>query len=229
MGGVMRGGALVMVAVAIAGCGSKKQPPSDADKGNPEATKAVRVDAVRAFLDPEAVKKYDDSAVVVVRNTSEKIANGVTVELKWPQGYSTKQDEAIVLPPGERGIFLLGRFDAPPEATGQPKAEVRVDGLVAPKQSAPPVKFSGLKVSGCKASGTASNEFKRNHPGVSGLVAGLRDGKIVTAGSIFFPEPGLTPGDETKFHATLEPFCPKGGVDEVVAFAQLSEADLQDP
>lgn len=225
----IRGAALAVVLTAVAGCGSQKQPPSDADKGDPQAAKAVRVEAVRAWLDPEAVKPYDDSAVVVVRNTSDQIAGGVTVELKWPQGYSTKQDQAIAVPPGERGIFLLGRFDAPPEATGQPKAEVRVDGLVAPKQPSPPVSFSGLKVSGCKATGTASNDFERNHPGVSGLVAGLRDGKIVTGGSIFFPEPGLVPGKTTRFDATLEPLCPKGEVDEVVAFAQLSQADLQNP
>lgn len=229
MGGGVRGGALlVAMAVVVAGCGSK-QPPSDADKGNPQAAGAVKVEAVRAWLDPDATKDYDDSAVVVVRNTSDRIANGVTLELKWPQGYSTKQDQAIVVPPGERGVFLLGKFDAPPEAKGQPKAEVRVDGLVEPKHPDPPVEFEGLKVSGCKATGTASNRFERNHPGVSGLVAGLKDGKVVTAGSIFFEEPGLTPGDRTRFTASLEPLCPEGGVDEVVAFAQLSEADLQDP
>lgn len=225
----MRGGALVaLVAIAVAGCG-KKQPPTDADKGDPAATRAVKVEAVRAWLDPEATKDYDDSAVVVVRNTSDKIANGVTLELKWPQGYSTKQDEAIVVPPGQRGVFLLGKFDAPPEVTGDPKAEVRVDGLVAPKHRGTPVEFDDLEVTGCEVTGTASNRFKRNHPGVSGLVAGLKDGKVVSGGSIFFEEPGLTPGDKVKFTASLEPLCPTGEVDELVAFAQLSEADLQDP
>src|SRR4051794_18618953 len=107
MGRGMRGGALLTIAaLAVAGCG-KKAPPTDSDTGNPAATKEVEVEAVHAWLDPDETKKYDNTVAVVVRNKSDKLATGVTVIAKWPQGYQTKQDNAIAIPAGERGIFLL--------------------------------------------------------------------------------------------------------------------------
>src|SRR3954451_7963135 len=113
MGSGARAGALLLVmALSVAGCG-QKSAPSDADQGDPAAAKAVQVEAVRTWLDPDKTKPYEDSAVAVVRNSSDKIADGVTMKLKWPQGYETKQDEAIAVPPGKRGVFLLGPFDAP--------------------------------------------------------------------------------------------------------------------
>lgn len=226
----MRGGALATMVLAVAGCGSSKETPSNATMGDPAANKAVRVESVRAWLDPEAIRKYDDSAVVVVRNTSDKIARGVTVQLRFPKGYITKQDQAIVLAPRQRGVFLLPKFDAPPEEQGQPKAEIKVDGLAPAKHPSSPVSFSGVKASGCTATGAVANEFERSHPGRSGLLAGLKDGKIVTAGPIFFEEPGLLPGKKTKFEASLEPLCTKKTtVDEVVPFVSLTEQDLQNP
>jgi hypothetical protein len=226
----MRGGALLtLVALAVAGCG-QKDPKTDADKGSPAATNVVKVDAVRAWLDPDEIKKYDNTVAVVVRNPSDKLATGVTVVARWPNGYKTQQDNAIAIPPGERGIFLLGPFKPDPPVTGDPKADVRVDKLKpAPKQEAL-VKFSGIKQSGkCAATGTVSNSFKHNHPGTSGLIAGLKNGKIVTAGSIFFEEPGLVPGKTGTFKADLAPLCPSETPDEWVAFAQLGEQELAKP
>ena len=238
----MRGGApalLATVVVVAAGCGSQPQdPPSNADTGKPEATKAVRAEAARAWLDPEGLKEYENTAVVVVRNTSDKIATGVTAEVKFPSGYSTSHDDAIDIAPHQRGVFVIPNFDAPPDLKGQPKAEVKADGAVAPKHEEPPVKLDvsesavnkALRSGKCEVTGTATNDFKRNHPGVSGMVAGLKDGKVVTAGSIFFEEPGLEPGEKGKFRASLEPLCEKGSdVDEVVSFVSLSEQDLQNP
>jgi hypothetical protein len=232
MGRGMRGGALLAL-LAVAGCGGGgggSQPPQDADKGNAAATKAVRVEAVRAWLDPDQIKKYDNTVAVVVRNTSDKLATGVTVVARWPNGYNTSQQNAIAIPPGQQGIFLLGPFKPDPPVTGDPKAEVRVDQLKpAPKQEAV-VKFSGIKESGkCAATGTVSNAFKHNHPGTSGLIAGLKNGKIVTAGSIFFQEPGLLPGKTGSFKADLAPLCPSGTPDEWVAYAQLGERELAKP
>ena len=228
MGRGERAGALallVLAAAAIGGCGKQ---PTDADTGDEKASKTVRVEAVHAWLDPDGTKPYDDSAVAVVRNTGDKIADGVTLKLTWSNGYQTKQDEAIVVPPGKQGVFVLGPFDAPPDVKGEPKAEVLVDSEKPPGGPVP-VEIGGFKQSGCSLSGTTSNTFKKAHPGVNGLVAGMRDGKIVTGGSIFFEEPGLTPGDDGTFKATLEPLCPEGKVDEWVAFPQLSVEDLQNP
>ena len=167
--------------------------------------------------------------MVVVRNTSDKVAEGVTVRLKWEgtPSYETKQDEPYVIPPRGRAVFLLSTFDVPQDVKGEPKAEAQVDKLGT--GSHPEVSFDGFKLSGCELTGTASNEDDKAHLGINGLVAGLKDGKIVTAGSIFFEEPGLQPGKETKFRATLEPLCPKGAVDEWVAFANLPPKDTQHP
>lgn len=242
MGG-KRGGAAALVAIAIvaAGCGSEdpqKDPTTPADTGSPAASKAVRVEAVRAWLDPEAIKEYDNSAVVVARNTSDKIATGVTAEVKWPNGYARSQDQAIVIPPGERGVFLIPKFDAPPDLQGQPKAEVKVNKVTTAKHSGSPVSLDveapavnkALRSGSCTVTGTATNEFERNHPGRSGLLVGLKGDRIVTAGSIFFEEPGLEPGKEATFKASLEPLCEKGeSVDEVVSFVSLTEQDLQSP
>src|SRR5829696_5039476 len=110
----MRGGApalLAMIALAAAGCGSQSQdPPSNADTGDPAATKAVRAEAVRAWLDPEGLEEYENTAVVVVRNTSDKIAVGVTVEVKFPNGYSTSQDQSLDIGPRGRGVFVISNF-----------------------------------------------------------------------------------------------------------------------
>ena len=217
---------MALAAIAVAGCGKKQ--PTDADRGDRASSKAMRVEGVRVWLDPDGTKPYDDTAVAVVRNTSGKIASGVTIKLTWPNKYNTKQDEAIVVPPGKQGVFVLGPFKAPPDTKGEPKAEVFVDSLKGGGQDVP-VELGGFKQSGCSLSGTTSNSFKRPHPGVNGLVAGMKDGKVVTGGSIFFEEPGLTPGDSGTFKATLEPLCPEGKVDEWVAFPNLSVADLQDP
>jgi hypothetical protein len=232
MGRGMRGGAL-LAALAVAGCGGGgggSLPPQDADKGDPAATKAVQVEAVRAWLDPDGTKKYDNTVAIVVRNTSDKLATGVTAIARWPNSYNTSQQNAIAIPPKERAIFLLGPFKPDPPVQGDPKAEIRVDTLKpAPKQEAL-VKFSGIKESGkCAATGTVSNKFKHNHPGTSGLIAGLKDGKIVTAGSIFFEEPGLQPGKTGKFKADLAPLCPSDTPDEWVAYAQLGEQELAKP
>ena len=231
-----RGGAQVTLGLAIAavaaGCGgSSSGPPADADKGDPAATKAVEVQAVRAWLDPDDTKKYDDTAYVVVHNTSDKLATGVTVVAKWPNGYEVSQDNAIAVQPGQRGIFLLGPFDAPPEVKGQPKAQVRVDKLKASTAPSPVVSFSGVKLAGkCDATGTVKNEFKHNHPGTSGLIVGLKDGNIVTAGSIFFQEPGLEPGKTGTFKSDLQPLCPNGQKpDEFIATAQIGEGELDKP
>jgi hypothetical protein len=233
----MRGGVLLTL-LAIAGCGGGggsshgggSLPPQDADKGDPAATKAVRVEAVRAWLDPDQTKKYDNTVAIVVRNTSDKLATGVTAVARWPNAYNTSQQNGIAIPPGESGIFLLGPFKPDPPVTGDPKAEVRADKLKpAPKQEAI-VKFSGIKQSGkCAATGTVSNKFTHNHPGTSGLIAGLKNGKIVTAGSIFFEEPGLVPGKTTTFKADLAPLCPSEKPDEWVAYAQLGEPELAKP
>jgi len=229
MGSGRRCAAVLMALAAmgvVTGCGKKQ--PTDADRGDRASSKVMRVDGMRIWLDPDGTKPYDDSAVVVVRNTSDKIASGVTVKLTWPNTYNTEQDEAIDVPPGKQGVFRLGPFKAPPDTKGTPKAEVFVDSLKGGGQDVP-VKLDGLKQSGCSLTGNVSNTFKRPHPGVNGLVAGLKDGKVVTGGSIFFEEPGLTPGDSGTFKATLEPLCPEGKVDEWVAFPNLSVADLQDP
>ena len=232
MGSGKRGGALlILVALAITGCG-KKTPPTDADRGDPAATKAVKVEAVRAWLDPDQVKKYDNTVAVVVHNTSDKLATGVTIVARWSNGYQTKQTNAIALPPGERGIFLLGPFKPDPPVEGDPQAQVQVDALKASPVAKAPVTFSGVELSGkCRATGKTTNTFKHNHPGTSGLVAGLKDGRIVTAGSIFFEEPGLQPGKEGSFSADLEPLCPPASdePDEWVAFAQLGEQELKAP
>jgi hypothetical protein len=230
MGSTMRGAALMaLIGMAMAGCGSKK-PPTDADTGSAPATKAVKVEGVHAWLDPDGTKKYDNTAAVVVHNTSDKLATGVTVVAQWPNGYRTEQSNGIAIPAGERGIFLLGPFKPDPPVTGEPKAEVRVDQLKASPGAKGPVKFSGFKLNGkCKVTGTTSNTFKHNHPGTSGLVAGLKDGKIVTAGSIFFEEPGLQPGKDGKFSADLEPLCPTGTPDTWVGYAQLGEQELASP
>jgi hypothetical protein len=227
MGSGRRAGVVLsLAALAVAGCGSKQ--PTDADRGDRASSKVMRAEAVGVWLDPDGTKPYDDSAVAVVRNTGDKIADGVTIKLTWANGYNTKQDESIVVPPGKQGVFVLGPFDAPPDVKGAPKAEVFVDSL-KPAGKEVPVKISGFKQSGCSLSGTTSNTFKKAHPGVNGLVAGLKDGKIVTGGSIFFEEPGLTPGDPGTFKATLEPLCPQGKVDEWVAFPNLSVEDLTNP
>ena len=225
--GRLAGVLLVTAAIAVAGCG-KKQQPTDADRGSKKASKTVRVEDVRVWLDPEKTKPYEDSAVAIVRNTGDKIADGVTLKLTWPNGYQTKQDEALVIPPGKQGVFLLGPFGAPPDLKGNPKPEAFVDSL-KPSGGEVPVKLSGFKQSGCSLTGKTENSFKHNHPGVSAAVAGLKDGKIVTGGSIFFEEPGLTPGDPGTFKATLEPLCPEGKVDEWVAFPSLSVDDLRKP
>ena len=233
MGRGMRGGALVMlVALAAggAGCGKKKGPPTDSDTGDPAASKEVKVEAVHAWLDPDETKKYDNTVAVVVHNTSDKLATGVTVIAKWPQGYQTKQDNAIAIPAGQRGIFLLGPFKPDPPVEGDPKAEVKVDKLKPNPSPEAVVEFSGIKQSGdCAATGKVTNSFEHNHPGTSGLIAGLKDGEIVTAGSIFFEEPGLQPGKTGSFKADLAPLCPEEEPDEWVAYAQLGEQELQKP
>jgi hypothetical protein len=226
--GRIRGGVVVVAVLAIGATGCGSSAPTDADTGNKQASKTVRVEAVRTWLDLDGTKPYDNTAVAVVRNTGDKIADGVTLKLTWPDGYTTKQDEAIVVPPGKQGVFLLGPFKPPPDIKGDPKAEVLVDSL-KPANGEVPVKIGGFKQSGCTLTGTTSNTFKKAHPGVNGLVAGLKDGKIVTGGSIFFEEPGLTPGDPGTFKATLEPLCPPTRVDQWVAFPNLSVADLQSP
>ena len=233
MASVTRGGALLTVsavlAIAAGGCG-QSDPETDADRGTPAATKAVEVEAVRAWLDPDETKKYDNTVAVVVHKTSAKLATGVTVVAKWPNGYKTQQDNAIAIPAGERGIFLLGPFKPEPPVEGDPKAEVNVDKLEAGPGAEAPVKFAGVKLAGdCRATGTTTNSFEHNHPGTSGLVAGLKDGRIVTAGSIFFEEPGLEPGKKGSFRADLEPLCPDDEPDEWVAFAQLGEQELAKP
>lgn len=228
----MRGGALLAVLV-VAGCGGGgggSQPPQDADKGDPEATKAVRVEAVRAWLDPDETKKYDNTVAVVVRNTSDKLATGVTAVARWPNGYNTSQQNAIAIPPGQRAVFLLGPFKPDPPVTGDPKAEVRADKLEPAPSDKAIVEFSDIKESGdCAATGTVKNSFEKTHSGTSGLIAGLKDGKIVTAGSIFFEEPGLEPGKTGTFKADLEPLCPSETPDEWVAYAQLGEQELAEP
>ena len=230
MGRGMRGGALLaLMAVAIAGCG-KKDPKTDADTGNRVATTIVKVEAVRAWLDPDELKKYDNTVAVVVHNPSDKLATGVTAVAQWPNGYKTQQDNAIAIPAGERGIFLLGPFKPEPPVEGDPKVSVRVDKLERSPSPEAPVKFSGIKLDGdCRATGRTTNTFEHNHPGTSGLVAGLKDGKIVTAGSIFFEEPGLQPGKEGTFEADLQPLCPEEEPDEWVAFASLGEQELAKP
>ena len=233
MGSVTRGRALLTMSAALAmgtfGCGSSSPKP-DAQTGTPTATKAVKVESVRAWLDPDETEKYDNTVAVVVHNTSDKLATGVTVVAKWPNGYKTQQDNAIAIPAGERGIFLLGPFTPEPPVEGDPKAEVKVDKLKTGPGVEAPVKFSDVKLDGdCRATGTTTNTFEHNHPGTSGLVAGLKDGKIVTAGSIFFEEPGLQPGKEGKFESDLQPLCPEGEPDEWVAFAQLGEQELAKP
>jgi hypothetical protein len=218
---------LSVAALAVAGCGKKQ--PTDADRGDPQASKSVRVEAVNVWLDPDGTKPHEDQAVAVVRNTGDKIADNVTLKLSWPNGYNTKQDEALVIPPGKQAVFLLGPFDAPPDLKGEPKAEAFVDSPLQPGGQTVPVELSGFKQSGCSLSGKVTNEFEKAHPGVNGLVAGMKDGEIVTGGSIFFEEPGLTPGEEGRFKATLEPLCPDGEVDEWVAFPNLSVEDLTNP
>lgn len=229
MGSGRRAGVLLMIAaLVLAGCGKKKQP-TDADLGDPAASKTVRVEAVHTWLDPDATKPYDDSAVAIVRNNGDKIADNVTLKLTWPNGYSTKQDEAIVIPPGKQGVFILGPFDAPPDLKGEPKAEAFVDSPLQQGGTDVPVEMSGFKQSGCSLSGKVTNKFEKSHPGVNAFVAGLRDGEIVTGGSVFFEEPGLEPGKSGSFEATLEPLCPEGKVDEWVAFPNLSVEDLTNP
>ncbi len=218
---------LLLAALAVAGCGKKQ--PTDADRGDPQASKTVRVESVRTWLDPDGTKPYEDSAVAIVRNTGDKIADNVTLKLTWPNGYQTKQDEAIVIPPGKQGVFILGPFDAPPDLKGEPKAEAFVDSPLQHGGQDVPVELSGFKQSGCSLSGKVTNQFKKAHPGVNAFVAGLKDGEIVTGGSVFFEEPGLTPGDPGTFEATLEPLCPEGEVDEWVAFPNLSVEDLTNP
>jgi hypothetical protein len=214
---------LLLAAIGVAGCGKKQ--PTDADRGDRASSKAVSVEDVHVWLDPDGTKPYDDTAVAVVRNNSDKVADGVTLKLTWPNAYNTKQDEAIVLAPHKQGVFILGPFKAPPDTKGAPKAEVFVDAL-KPAGKDVPVRIGGFKQSGCSVSGTASNDFKAAHPGVNGLVAGMKDGKIVTGGLIFFEEPGLTPGKSTTFKADLHPLCPEGKVDSWVAFPNLSLGDL---
>src|SRR5215217_4455862 len=228
--GRMRGGLLLIAAAAIGttGCGGSSSVKGDADTGDQKASETMKVEAVRTWLDLDGTKPYDNSAVAVVRNAGDKIADGVTIKLTWPNGYHTKQDESIVVPPGKQAVFVLGPFRPPPDVKGNPKAEVFVDSLKPSKGDAP-VKISGFKQSGCSLTGKTSNTFKKAHPGVNGFVAGLRDGKIVTGGSIFFEEPGLIPGDEGTFKATLEPLCPEGKVDEWVAYPNLSVQDLTNP
>ena len=228
MGSGRSAGAAVMIAALVfAGCGKKK--PTDADRGDPAASKTVRVEGVHTWLDPDATKPYDDSAVAIVRNTGDKIADNVTLKLTWPNGYSTKQDEAIVIPPGKQGVFILGPFDAPPDLKGKPKAEAFVDSPLQKGGETVPVEMSGFKQSGCSLSGKVTNTFEKAHPGVNAFVAGLKDGEIVTGGSVFFEEPGLEPGKSGSFKATLEPLCPEGKVDEWVAFPNLSVEDLTNP
>jgi hypothetical protein len=241
MGG-KRGGALALLVLllTVAGCGSEdpnKDPTTPADTGDPAATKAVQVEAVRAWLDPDGTKKYENTAIVVARNTSDKIATGVTAEVKWPNGFARSQDQTIVIPPGERGVFLLPNFDAPPDLHGQPKASVLVNKVVTPKHEGAPVKVSlspsavdkALNGS-CTVTGKATNKFKDERPGRSGLVVGLKDDKIVTAGTLFFEEPGLVPDKAATFKASLEPLCKKGeSVDDVVSYVSLTEEDLQNP
>ena len=213
-------------AAGAAGCGSKT--PTDADRGDRASSKVMKVEDVHVWLDPDGTKPYDDTAVAVVRNTSDQIASGVTLKLTWPNTYNTKQDEAIIVPPGKQAVFILGPFKAPPDTKGPPKAEVFVDGLKKPGPEVP-VKMSGIKQSGCSITGNVSNTFKRVHPGVNAMVAGLKDGKIVTGGSVFFEEPGLVPGESGTFKASLEPLCPEGKVDEWVAYPNLTVTDLTNP
>jgi len=228
MGSGRRAGVLLSIAaLVIAGCGKKQ--PTDADRGDPQASKTVRVEDVHVWLDPDGTKPHEDQAVAVVRNTGDKIADNVTLKLSWPNGYNTKQDEALVIPPGKQGVFLLGPFDAPPDLKGKPKAEAFVDSPLQRGGEDVPVKLSGIKQSGCSVSGKVENEFEKAHPGVNGFVAGMKDGEIVTGGSIFVEEPGLTPGESGTFKATLEPLCPEGKVDEWVAYPNLSVEDLTNP
>src|SRR3954451_17831184 len=103
---------LMLAALALAGCGSKQ--PTDADRGDRASSKVMKVEDVHVWLDPDGTKPYDDSAVAVVRNTGDQIADGVTIKLTWPNTYNTKQDESIVVPPHKQAVFLLGPFKAPP-------------------------------------------------------------------------------------------------------------------
>jgi hypothetical protein len=228
--GRMRGGVVLVAGLAIgaSGCGSSSSVKGDADTGNQKATETVHVEAVRTWLDPDGTKPYDNQAVAVVRNNGDKIADGVTLKLTWPDGYHTKQDEALVIPPHKQAVFLLGPFKPPPDLKGNPKAEAFVDGL-KPATGDVPVTISGFKQSGCSLSGKTTNKFKKAHPGVNGFVAGMNGDKIVTGGSIFFEEPGLTPGDPGTFKATLQPLCPEGKVEKWVAYPNLSVDDLQNP
>jgi hypothetical protein len=210
--------AVLVLLLTAGGCGKvpNKDPTTPADTGDPAAT----------------------TAIVVARNTSDKIATGVTAEVKWPTGYARSQDQAIVIPPGERGVFLLPNFDAPPDLHGQPKASVLVNKVTTAKREGSPVKLDvqtsavnkALRSGSCTVTGTATNEFDNERPGRAGLIAGLKDDKIVTAGTIFFEEPGLVPGKQTKFKVSLEPLCKKSdSVDDVVSYVSLTEEDLQNP
>jgi hypothetical protein len=231
MGRAMRGAALLALgAAAVAGCG-KKTMPTDATGGNPAITKAVKVEGVRAWLDPDGTKKYDNTVAVVVHNTSPKEVTGVTVAAKWPNGYRTEQTNAIVLPANGDGIFLLGPFKPNPPVTGNPNVEIHADEAKRSRGQQGPVKFSDIKLSGkCRATGKTTNTFDHNHPGTSGLIVGFKGKQIVTAGSIFFEEPGLEPRKPGTFSADLEPLCPTGGKpDRWVAFANLGQAELASP
>ncbi len=226
----MRGAALLLAAVAVAGCGKKSQP-TGADIGDPEATKAIQVESSRAWLDPYGTGESDDTGLIVVRNTSDQTAVGVTATLEWPQ-YKTQQQDPIVIGPRQRGLFRFGTFDAPPEVKGQPKAVVKADAL-KPGPAEPVAEFSDFEFversTGCDVKATVENRFTKDHPDLNGLVAGLKDGQVVTGGSVFFEEPGVQPGKKAKFTSTLTPLCPEGEVDEWVGFLDLTEDDLNNP
>jgi hypothetical protein len=231
---------IALLAVVAAGCGSGEDNGSTTPNASDEpSAAAIRVEDSKLLYLPDQVGGRYHTALVLLRNTSDKVALNVGGQLSVMENgklvKSVNPTEVNILPRG-RALLLEEALDLPkPVKAG--KLDVRLS--VAEFRDGPsesPVTFSDVLFSRggetgaapCKITGTVQNTFGGEKSDLQIRVAGFVDGRLATGGFTYLDK--VFPGKESTFEieAVSPAECP-AALDRVEALPNLGEDKIFSP
>lgn len=222
----------------VTGCGGDGGRDVGPDRPTEESASAIRIEDSRLTYLPDQTGGRFHTALVLLRNTSDKVALNVGGQLSVMDGgqlvESVNPTEVNILP-GGRGLILEEALDLPkPLKNGTLEMRVSV-GELREGPSRSPIAFSDLKFTPggedgfapCSFSGRFQNTFKAAKSDLQIRVAGFANDRLVAGGFTYVDQ--VFPGQEATFE--IEPVspaeCPEG-VDRVEALPNLGEDKIFD-